>query len=88
MEDGCALHQGADEVVGDNVEEEFFLDHRGCQAAQDVEGECDFDLPELEFHVPAFQVKGSDGPGGIEKAKDDMSPTGGTRKRGSLHSVT
>ncbi|MGA7213404.1 MAG: hypothetical protein WBX20_04280 [Terrimicrobiaceae bacterium] len=65
MEEGGALHEGADEVVGNNVEQEFFLDHRGCQAAQDVEGECDFDLPEMEFHAPAFQVKGSDGLSGI-----------------------
>ena len=65
MEDGGALHERADEVVGNNVKQELLVDHRGCQAAQDVEGECDFDLPEMEFHAPAFQVKRSDGLGGI-----------------------
>ena len=35
MEEGGALHEGADEVVGNNVEQEFFLDHRGCQATFD-----------------------------------------------------
>ena len=65
MEDGGALHEGADEVVGNNVKQKFFVDHRWCQAAQDIEDECDFDLPEMEFHAPAFQVKRSDGLGGI-----------------------
>jgi hypothetical protein len=36
------------------------LDHRGCQAAQDVEGECDFDPPEMKCHAPAFQVERGD----------------------------
>jgi hypothetical protein len=65
MEDGCTLHEGAHQIVSNNVKQEFLFNHEWGQATQDVEGECDFDLPEMEFHAPAFQVKGSDGFGGI-----------------------
>ena len=57
MEEGGALHERADEVVGNNMEQKFFLDHRWCQAAQDIEGECDFDFSEMKLHAPALQVK-------------------------------
>ena len=65
MEDSGALQEGANQIVSNNVKQEFLFNHRWGQATQDVEGESDFDLPEMEFHAPAFQVKGSDVFGGI-----------------------
>src|SRR5213592_3814781 len=37
MADGRVLHERADKVVGNDVKQEFFLDHLWRQAAQDVE---------------------------------------------------
>jgi hypothetical protein len=65
MQDGGALHEGADQIVSNNVKQEFLFNHEWGQATQDVEGECDFDPPEMKCHAPAFQVERGDGLGGI-----------------------
>lgn len=51
------LHEGAHEIIGDQVDLEFLLDHAGALAAQDVQAEGGFDLGEVEFDVPALGVK-------------------------------
>ncbi len=67
MEMGGLLHEGAHEVVGDQMDLEFLLDHSGTLAAQDVEAEGGFDLGEVEFDVPALGVEFAQGVGGIKR---------------------
>ena len=59
MPKGRLLHHRANQVIGNDMDQEFFFDHFGRQAAQDVEGQQGFDLPEVQFDAPALQVNPS-----------------------------
>ena len=37
-------HEGSDGIVGDEVHVQFAQDHRGCQAAEDIHAQGDFDV--------------------------------------------
>lgn len=57
VDKGSFLHKAANEVVGDEVHEQFAFDHVWGFAAQDVHVEVDFDLAEMEFDAPASEVE-------------------------------
>jgi hypothetical protein len=56
-----ALHEHADEVVGDEMDDEI-----RSFAAQDVQGHEDLDLVEVKFDAPALGVEGADGVGRVK----------------------
>lgn len=51
------LHEGPDEIVGNEVDKDFLLDHLGALAAQDVHAQGDLDLMEVKLNIPTFGVK-------------------------------
>jgi len=53
-------HQQTDQVVGKQVDPDFFLDHRGTFAGELVHPEGGFDVPQVEFDAPAPPVEGVD----------------------------
>ncbi len=55
MADGGMLHEGTNQVVGDDVEDEFLFNHLRAQAAQNIEGESDFDFPAKEQKPRSFK---------------------------------
>lgn len=57
---GAALHEHAHQVVGDEMNGEFFLDEVGAFATQDVQGHHRLDLVEVQLNVPAFGVKSAE----------------------------
>ena len=61
------LHEGAHEVVGDQMDLEFLVDHARALAAQDVELEDGLDLGKVEFDGPAPGVEFANGVGGIKR---------------------
>jgi len=71
MEMRGLLHESAHEVVGDQMDVEFLLDHGRALAAQDIEAEGGLDLGEVEFDVPTLRVEFADGVGGIEHGIDE-----------------
>ena len=54
---GGSLHQGANEIVSDPMHRQLFENHPGGEAAQDIHAKHGFDLSEMQFDVPAPEIK-------------------------------
>ncbi len=50
---GCLAHNGADEVVGNEVHFQFFVDHRRGQATEHVHVQGGLNVIQIEFDIPA-----------------------------------
>ena len=57
-------HEGADEVVGDQVHVEFATNHVGTQTAQHVQVHDGFDVAEEEFDLPPASIEFGEGVSG------------------------
>ena len=66
MEMSRTLHENANEVIGNEMDDEFFFDHRRGLAAQDVEGHQSLNLMEVQLDTPALAIKGTDGVSGVD----------------------
>src|ERR1035437_586014 len=54
----CGLrHQQTDQVIGEQMDPQFLLDHLRGEAAQDVHSERDFDVAKIQLHMPASRVQ-------------------------------
>ena len=60
IEGGGLLHEGADEIVGDGMHDDFLADHVGCLATENIHAEGDLDVAEEQFDGPAAQVEFGD----------------------------
>ena len=67
MPQGGVLHERADEVVSDNVEQELLLDHGWGKTAQHIKREDDFDFAEVQLDAPALEVESGKGGSGISE---------------------
>jgi len=54
-------HEGANEVVGNDVHPKFLLDHFGGFAAKDVHAHGCFDVAQEQFSLPASAVEFGEG---------------------------
>jgi hypothetical protein len=54
---GGSLHQGADKIVSDPMHRQFFENHLGAEAAQDIHAKHGFDLSEMQFDIPAPEIE-------------------------------
>ena len=72
MVEGCGLlHEGANEVVGDGVHDDFLADHVGGLATENIHAEGDLDISEKQFDGPAAQVEFSDFIGRVADRVDE-----------------
>ena len=55
-----AVHQGPQEVVGDDADEEFAPDHSRAAAGQHRHAEGGLEIVDEQLHLPAVQVEGAD----------------------------
>ena len=53
----CLLHESAHKVVGDDMQSDFFANHLGGTASQNIHAECDFDISEEQLNAPAAEIK-------------------------------
>ncbi len=78
--DGGVCHDGAQQVVGDDVHEQFPVDHFRGFAAQDVHAQRGFDVAQAQFAHPAHAVEPGEVFGGelrfIEQGSDDHDGAG------------
>ena len=61
VREGSFQEKRTDKIIDDRVHPEFTLDEGGRETAQNVQGEVGFDLPEVEFDLPALVVECGDG---------------------------
>ena len=59
-------HQKTDQIVGEQMNPQFPLDHARCEAAQDFDAERGFDVAKIQLHIPALRVQL------IERALSDL----------------
>lgn len=64
MKEGGFEHDGADEIVRDEVHVEFAANHIGAETPQHVQVQDSFDVLEEELHLPAAAVEFGEGIGG------------------------
>jgi len=73
-------HEGADKIVGNEVDGEFFFNHGGGFAAEDFHSHRGFKVAEIKFGLPAAAVEvGEIGGGegvGVEQGGDDHDGSG------------
>jgi len=65
VEAGGAEHEGANEVIGDEVHPELAADHGGGLATKDIGAESGFDVAQEEFGAPAPEVEVGEGGLGV-----------------------
>jgi hypothetical protein len=54
-----AVHQGAQEVVGDDADDEFAPDHGRAAAGEHGHSEGGFEIVDEQLHLPAIRVEGA-----------------------------
>jgi len=82
-------HEQSNQVVGDGLQMDLLFDHIRSKGAEHIEAESRFDIPKVQFYLPAAEVKLCDGrvriAGLIQQGGDHCDLIGGSPapRRGS-----
>ena len=80
VEEGRFEHEGADQVVGNEVHVQLAANHVGTETAQHVQVQDGFDVAEAEFDLPAAAIEFGEGVGrkalGIEQRGGEEEDAG------------